>query len=135
MSIKDYFNKKIAVYRLSDSGDATRPYAISFGNTGTIDSHIQRIEDGDTLDTYGVQGALWKAWVDVDTDIKEGDEILIIKDEGRIILKKADRISEEMKDDLEFAKRTEKAWQSYEKGEFISQPVDKFLEELENVKG
>jgi len=76
MSIKDYFNKKIAVYRLSDSGDATRPYAISFGNTGTIEAHIQRIEDGDTLDTYGVQGALWKAWVDVDTDIKEGDEIM-----------------------------------------------------------
>ncbi len=64
-------------------------------------------------------------------DIKEGDEILIVKDEERIILKKADKISDKMKEDLEFAKRTEEAWQSYERGEFISQPSDKFLEELE----
>lgn len=63
--------------------------------------------------------------------MKEGDEFLIIKDDERIILKKADKISEEMKEDLEFAKRTEEAWQAYERGEFISQPADKFLEELE----
>lgn len=65
------------------------------------------------------------------SDLKEGDELLIIKDDERIILKKAEKVSEEMKEDLEFARRTEEAWQSYERGEFISQPVDKFLEELE----
>ncbi len=63
--------------------------------------------------------------------INEGQEFLIIKDDERIILKKADKISEEMKEDLEFAKRTEEAWQMYERGEFITQPADKFLEELE----
>ena len=64
-------------------------------------------------------------------DLKEGDELLIIKDEDRIILKKAEKLSEQMKEDLEFAKRTEEAWESYERGEFISQPADKFIEELE----
>ena len=64
-------------------------------------------------------------------DIKEGDEILIVKDEERIILKKADKISEEMKEDLEFAKRTEEAWKRIDRGEDISQPANKFLEELE----
>jgi len=37
---------------------------------------------------------------------------------------------ENLKDDLEFAKRTEEAWKRYEKGEFISMDKDKFLEEL-----
>ena len=64
-------------------------------------------------------------------DLKEGDELLIIRDEDRIILKKAEKLSEQMKEDLEFAKRTEEAWESYERGEFISQPADKFIEELE----
>jgi AbrB family looped-hinge helix DNA binding protein len=61
----------------------------------------------------------------------EGQEFLIIKDDERIILKKADKITEELKEDLEFAKRTEEAWQMYEQGKFISEPADKFLEELE----
>ena len=64
-------------------------------------------------------------------DLKEGDELLILKDDYRIVLQKVKKLTEEMKEDLEFAKRTEEAWQSYEKGEFISQPADKFLEQLE----
>jgi AbrB family looped-hinge helix DNA binding protein len=65
------------------------------------------------------------------TNMKEGDELLIIKDEDRIILKRADKISEQMREDLEFAKRTEEAWQRIENGEGISMPADKFLKELE----
>lgn len=63
-------------------------------------------------------------------DLKEGDELLIIKDNGRIILKKAEKITEEMKEDLEFARRTEEAWKRYERGEFISMDAEEFLEEL-----
>ena len=63
--------------------------------------------------------------------LKEGQEMLILKDEDRIILKRADKISEEMREDLEFAKRTEEAWQSIERGEGIRMPADKFLKELE----
>jgi len=64
-------------------------------------------------------------------ELKEGDEVLIIKDDNRFILKKAKNISEEMREDLEFAKRTEEAWQRIEKGEFKEMPADKFLKELE----
>jgi len=64
-------------------------------------------------------------------DLKEGDELLIIKDEERIILKRAETLSKEMREDLEFAKKTEEAWESYENGEFVSRPADKFLKELE----
>ena len=63
-------------------------------------------------------------------DLKEGDELLIIKDNGRIILKKADKISEEMKEDLEFAKRTEEAWKEIESGKCTSYSREEFLEEL-----
>ena len=38
---------------------------------------------------------------------------------------------EKMKEDMEFALRTEEAWKEYERGEFISQPVDEFLKEME----
>ena len=64
-------------------------------------------------------------------DLKEGDELLILKDDHRIVLQKVKKLTEEMKEDLEFAKRTEEAWQSYEKGNFISQPADMLLEQLE----
>ena len=69
--------------------------------------------------------------VEMRKGLKEGEELLILKDEDRIILKKVDKLSEEMKEDLEFAKRTEEAWQSIEKGDSIKMPADKFLKELE----
>ena len=64
-------------------------------------------------------------------NLKEGDELLIIKDDERIILKKVEKLTEKMKEDLEFAKRTEEAWKEYDKGGFISMDGDKFLKELE----
>lgn len=67
---------------------------------------------------------------DMRTDLKEGDEILIIKDEDRIILKKADKLTEQMKEDLEFARRTEEAYQRHEKGEFTKMDFDDFIEEM-----
>lgn len=63
-------------------------------------------------------------------DLKEGDEILIIKDEDRIILKKADKLTEQMKEDLEFAKRTEEAYQRIEAGEGIKMDFDDFISEM-----
>ncbi len=63
-------------------------------------------------------------------DLKEGDELLIIKDEDRIILKKADKLTEEMKEDLEFAKRTEEAYNRIEAGEGIKMNFDDFIQEM-----
>ena len=63
--------------------------------------------------------------------INEGDKLLIIKNNGQIIMKKASDLDKNMKEDLEFARRTEEAWKSYERGEFKSMDSKKFLKELE----
>ena len=61
-------------------------------------------------------------------DIKEGDKLLIIKNDGQLILKKADFI-EGLEEDLIFAKRTEEAFKRYQKGKFIEMDFDEFIEE------
>lgn len=62
--------------------------------------------------------------------IKTGDEFLIVKDENRLILKNVKDL--DIKDDLIFAERVEKAWQDYEKGKFVSKSKEDFLK---NLKG
>jgi len=64
-------------------------------------------------------------------NFKEGDTLLIIKDNNTILLKKANDLDERFKEDLEFARRTEEAYKRHERGDFKSLPSDKFLEELE----
>jgi len=63
-------------------------------------------------------------------NLKEGDELLIIKDEDRIILKKTEKVTESMKEDLEFARRTEEAYKRHERGEFIQMNFDEFIEKM-----
>ena len=62
--------------------------------------------------------------------IKSGEKLVIIKNGKQIIMKKASEMDENLKEDLEFARRTEEALKRYEKGEFVSLPADKFLEQL-----
>ena len=64
------------------------------------------------------------------SDIKEGEKLIMIKSNGSIIMKKASKLDKKFKEDLEFARRTEEAYKSYERGEFVSMPADKFLKEL-----
>jgi AbrB family looped-hinge helix DNA binding protein len=68
---------------------------------------------------------------DMRINFKEGDEFLIIKDGDRIILKKAENLTEQMKEDLEFARRTEEAYQRIEAGEGIRMDFDEFIKEME----
>lgn len=63
-------------------------------------------------------------------DLKEGDELIIIRDENRIILKKAKNLTEQMKEDLEFARRTEEAYERIEAGEYISVDSENLFEEM-----
>ncbi len=63
-------------------------------------------------------------------DLKEGDELIIIRDENRIILKKAKHLTEQMKEDLEFARRTEEACKRIEAGEYISVDSENLFEEM-----
>ncbi|MAF50727.1 MAG: AbrB family transcriptional regulator [Nanoarchaeota archaeon] len=64
-------------------------------------------------------------------DIKEGEKLVIIQSEDKLIIKKASAMDKQLKEDIEFARRTEEAWKAYDRGEFISMPADKFLKELE----
>lgn len=64
------------------------------------------------------------------TDFHEGEKFIIIKAGNQLILKSLTAFDENIADDLKFAKRTEAAWKSYERGEFKSMPVDEFLQEL-----
>jgi len=40
---------------------------------------------------------------------------------------------ENLKEDLEFARRTEDAWKKYDKGEFVSMDAKDFLKELKKL--
>ncbi len=62
--------------------------------------------------------------------IHEGEKLIIIQNKDQLIMKKANKLKKNLTEDLEFAKRTEEAWKRYERGEFVSMPADKFLEEL-----
>ena len=64
-------------------------------------------------------------------DIQTGDQFLIIKDGERILLKNMDSLAADIREDLLFAERVERAWDEYDKGNFQSKPVDDFLKELE----
>ena len=63
-------------------------------------------------------------------NLKEGEQFIIIQDGDRILLKKAGVVTKEMREDLEFAKRTEEAWKQFERGEFVSKSSEDFLKEL-----
>lgn len=61
----------------------------------------------------------------------EGEKFVVIKAGKQIILKSVEDFDENIEEDLEFARRTEEVWKSYERGEFKSLPADKFLEMLD----
>ncbi|PLW79920.1 AbrB family transcriptional regulator [Candidatus Woesearchaeota archaeon] len=64
-------------------------------------------------------------------DFNIGDEFLLIREEDKIIMKKIEGVAKELKEDLEFARRTEKAWQEYEKGNFTTMSEEEFFSEIE----
>jgi len=68
--------------------------------------------------------------VSMRANLKVGDDILIIHDDERIILKKSDKLTKQMKEDLEFARRTEEAYRRIEAGEFISIDSENLEEEM-----
>ena len=63
-------------------------------------------------------------------NIQPGDEFLIVRDDSRMILKNIKDIAQDLKEDLIFAERVEKAWQDYDKGKFVTKSKDDFLKEL-----
>ncbi|MFT4311440.1 MAG: AbrB/MazE/SpoVT family DNA-binding domain-containing protein [Candidatus Woesearchaeota archaeon] len=64
-------------------------------------------------------------------DMTKGEKILIIKNKDQIIMKKAKNLDKNLEEDLEFAKKTNKAWEEISKGKSKEIPFDKFIEEIE----
>jgi AbrB family looped-hinge helix DNA binding protein len=64
-------------------------------------------------------------------NMKEGEQLLIIKNDHQLILKKTSELDKNLKEDLEFARRTEEAWKEYDKGKFKKTSFDEFLAEAE----
>ncbi len=64
-------------------------------------------------------------------NLSEGEELMIIKDDERFILKKVQNLTNNLKEDLEFAKRTEEAYRRIEAGEGITMEFDDFIKEME----
>ena len=67
---------------------------------------------------------------DMRKGIKEGEEFVIIRDNNRIILKNVKEFDENIKEDLEFAKRTEEAWEQIKAGKGTSMDFDDFIKEM-----
>ena len=65
-------------------------------------------------------------------NINTGDEFLVVKDDERIILKSMSSLASDLRDDLVFAERVEKAWQDYDKGKFKTKTKKEFLKELKS---
>lgn len=62
--------------------------------------------------------------------LSEGDKLVIIQNKDQIILKKVEDFSKNIEEDLEFARRTEEAWKSYDRGEFKEMEFDDFVNEM-----
>jgi AbrB family looped-hinge helix DNA binding protein len=63
-------------------------------------------------------------------DIREGDKLLIIQNDGQLIMKKATNLDKALKEDLEFAKKTNDAWKRIESGKGIRMNFDDFIDEM-----
>ncbi len=61
----------------------------------------------------------------------DGEKFVVIKAGKQLILKSVEDFDENIQEDLDFARKTEESWKSYEHGEFKSLPVDDFLKKLE----
>ena len=60
-----------------------------------------------------------------------GDKLAVISQDGRLIIKKADKLDENFREDLEFAKRTEEAYKRVENWQYISVDSENLFEEME----
>lgn len=63
-------------------------------------------------------------------NFREGDSVILIEEDNRIIIKSIGSLSENFKEDLEISKRVDDAYKRYEDGKFVSLSKDDFLKEV-----
>ena len=64
-------------------------------------------------------------------DIQEGEKLVLVKHMNQLILSKVETLSKNFKEDIEFAKRTEKALDRISRGKGIEMDFDEFIEEMD----
>lgn len=62
--------------------------------------------------------------------LRRGEKFVVIKAGNRFVVKKAKLFGRNLQEDLDFARKTEEAWESYERGEFTRSTAEEFLKEL-----
>jgi AbrB family looped-hinge helix DNA binding protein len=65
-------------------------------------------------------------------NLSVGEELLIIRDGDRYIIKPLDELKPALKDDILFAEKTEEVLSEYLKGSFKRKEQEAFLDELES---
>ena len=68
--------------------------------------------------------------VELREGMEAGEKLIILRNDRQIIIKRVIDLEENMKEDLEFAKRTEEAYQQHERGESITMNAEKFLKAM-----
>ncbi|MEK6858295.1 MAG: AbrB/MazE/SpoVT family DNA-binding domain-containing protein [Nanoarchaeota archaeon] len=69
---------------------------------------------------------------DLRKGFNEGDKIVVIRSNDQIILKRADKMDKQLKEDIEVAKRVEKAWKDIDEGRYKTYTVEEFKRRLKN---
>jgi len=65
------------------------------------------------------------------SNIHEGEKLVIIENEGQLILKKISDLDEALREDIIFGKKTEEALKRYERGLLKEMDDKNFLKSLE----
>ena len=63
-------------------------------------------------------------------NLSEGEKLVIIEDNGLYIIRKASDYSKSLREDIEFAKRTQKAYLEVESGKYAQSSVNEFLKKV-----
>lgn len=68
--------------------------------------------------------------VEMGKKFQEGEKFVIIQAGKQLLLKSVEDFDENIKEDLEFARRTEDAWREIEEGKGISMDFNDFIKEI-----
>lgn len=68
--------------------------------------------------------------IEMRENLKEGDKIVIIKSDNKLIMKKACDLDENFEEDVNFARRTEESLKWVKEGKAVKMKFEDFISEL-----
>ena len=67
---------------------------------------------------------------DLREDFNIGEKLVVIKNDGQLIIKQASAFDKNVASDIEFAKRTQEALTRYNQGKFVEKDFDEFIDDM-----